>query len=55
LYCEERQITFVIIRDLKEAGLEVVGLTGLAPERDRWRALVNMVMILMLPYKAAII
>jgi hypothetical protein len=38
--------------DLLEIGLSVVGWIGLAQDRYRWRALVNAVMNLRVPYNA---
>jgi hypothetical protein len=35
--------------DLLEIGVNVVGWIGLAQDRDRWRALVNLVMNLRVP------
>jgi hypothetical protein len=40
--------------DLLEIGLNVVDWIGLAQERYRWRALVNVVMILCVPFNAGI-
>jgi hypothetical protein len=38
-----------IKKDLLETGLSVVGWIGLAQDRYRWRALVNLVMNLLVP------
>jgi hypothetical protein len=38
--------------DLREIGWDSVDWIGLAQDRDRWRALVSMVMNLRVPYNA---
>jgi hypothetical protein len=38
--------------DLLEIGLSVVDWIGLAQDRHRWRAVVNLVMNLQVPYNA---
>jgi hypothetical protein len=38
--------------DLREIGLDVMGWSDLAQDRDQWRALVNTVMNLLIPLNA---